>query len=380
MQMEGPIEWIHSLRHTRCHCLYSQTAVASRPSQLTHRPMPFLSAQDKYPKPSRAASSLLRRFNDLYRPSTSTTVSSATKSKPESTKAPSLYQFDPPVHVSLFTLDNQELLRDFSGDSESNSSHSDASSSRQTLELTPVAETRPSAYLAPAHPHIKPLRPALKQSTSSSASSAPFPHSASPLHVSFATLPRPDPDPTHFTMHPLFQYTHLEHAPISCDLLYAPSPRTVLDRSTRAPIPDAALDAPATEPPLYAQLVLQCPLLPWNIVVRPGAAAPAPAPRRGYPHTRRRPITNRDVLAALHAALRQRATPDEWAALGARTRAQKRITRAYERRCVQLGGGWETGVRRVDWLDGRTRLVGIARKDGAAPGPGTATLIFKTPA
>lgn len=61
---------------------------------------------------------------------------------------------------------------------------------------------------------------------------------------------------------------------------------------------------------------------------------------------------------------------------------QRQISHAYEQRCVKLGGGWETGVRRIDWLDGRTRLVGIEMipnsKDSVTSN--TATLIFKTPA
>ncbi|KAJ7466443.1 hypothetical protein FB451DRAFT_1137957 [Mycena latifolia] len=183
-------------------------------------------------------------------------------------------------------------------------------------------------------------------------------------------------------MHPLFEYTHLDHAPISCDIAYPPSPRSVLDRRTRTPIPDDTLDEPATEPARYTQLVLKCDLFPWEVVVRPGTGSPRPSPSspsKRYPFTRRHPITNRDVLFALYNALAERATADEWASLGARSRAQRRISHAYEQRCVKLGGGWEAGVRRIDWLDGRTRLVGIALKEGPAGEPDTATLIFKMP-
>ncbi|KAJ7702791.1 hypothetical protein B0H17DRAFT_923109 [Mycena rosella] len=181
-------------------------------------------------------------------------------------------------------------------------------------------------------------------------------------------------------MHPLFDYTHLDHAPISCDLAYPPSTRSILDRRTRITIDDETLDEPATEPALYTQLVLKCELFPWDVVVRPDASGPCPPPAKSarHPFTRRRPITNRDVLFAVYDALAERATPEEWADLGPRSRAQRRISHAYEQRCVKLGGGWEAGVRRIDWLDGRTRLVGIGLKDGSASV--TPTLIFKTPA
>ncbi|KAJ7480845.1 hypothetical protein FB451DRAFT_1130686 [Mycena latifolia] len=185
-------------------------------------------------------------------------------------------------------------------------------------------------------------------------------------------------------MHPLFEYTHLDHAPISCDIAYPPSPRSVLDRRTRTPIPDETLDEPATEPARYTQLVLKCDLFPWEVVVRPGAASPSQqspcaSPGKRYPFTRRQPITNRDVLWALYDALAARATADEWESIGSRSRAQRRISHAYEQRCVKLGGGWDAGVRRIDWLEGRTRLVGIALKEGPAGEPDTATLILKIP-
>ncbi|KAJ6522473.1 hypothetical protein B0H19DRAFT_973460 [Mycena capillaripes] len=183
-------------------------------------------------------------------------------------------------------------------------------------------------------------------------------------------------------MHPLFEYTHLDHAPVSCDILYPPSSRSILDRSTHAPIPYETLDEPATEPAVYMQLVLKCDIFPWDVIVYPNAAGASLAKSVArFPFTRRRPVTNLDVLFALYDALSERVTENEWAQLGHRSRAQRRISRAYEQRCIQLGGGWETGVRRVDWLDGRTRLVGIEMmpsKDGVASD--VATLIFKTPA
>ncbi|KAJ6601725.1 hypothetical protein DFH09DRAFT_1125775 [Mycena vulgaris] len=341
--------------------------------------MPFFASQDKQPKiASRPATSLLRRFNDIYK--ASTPASSSVVPKPQCTKirTNALFDFDQSMTVSLFSLDTPGSQRDSSGDSESNSSRSDASSSRQTLELSPAS---PAAYVPPRRSHIEPLRPALKQTTSWNSTSTSTRSSTHDLHVSFVIPTRPDP--TTFAMHPLFEYTHLDHAPISCDILYPPSSRSILDRSTRATIPYEMLDEPATEPALCTQLVLKSELFPWEIVVRPNASNACTSPTKSgrYPLARRRPITNLDVLFALYDALEERVTEDEWAALGSRSRTQRKISRAYEQRCIKLSGGWETGVRRIDWLDGRTRLVGVEMalpKDGTASE--TATLIFQTPA
>ncbi|KAJ7093510.1 hypothetical protein C8R44DRAFT_835440 [Mycena epipterygia] len=165
-------------------------------------------------------------------------------------------------------------------------------------------------------------------------------------------------------MHPLFEYTHLDHAPISCDILYPPSSRSILERSTREPIAYETLDEPATEPVLYTQLVLKCDLFPWEVIVHPGASnICASSTKSGrFPFARRCPITNLDVLFALYDALAERVTEEEWARLGQGSRSQRKISRAYEQRCVKLGGGWESGVRRIDWLDGRTRLVGMSQE------------------
>ncbi|KAJ7197909.1 hypothetical protein GGX14DRAFT_184600 [Mycena pura] len=279
-----------------------------------------------------------------------------------------------------FVPKRKEASQDSSGDCESNSSHSDSdsSSSLQILELSPDLGSAQPLCIPPQRPHPKPLRPALKQSTSWNSTSTRT--STHELHVSFVIPTRSEPDCTLLAMHPLFAYTHLDHAPISCDIAYAPSARTILDRATREPIPASVLDEPATEPPLYTQLILRSSLFPWDVVVRPhAAAAPAPASPRSRCPRRRRKITNLDVLYALQDTLSARVTQDEWAGLGAR--ARRRISHAYETRCIARGGGWDAGVRRIDWLEGRTRLVGIEllppQKDCAvAP----ATLVFKKPA
>lgn len=85
-------------------------------------------------------------------------------------------------------------------------------------------------------------------------------------------------------------------------------------------------------------------------------------------------ITNLDVLYAIHTTLLTPITPEEWEELGHGSKAQLKVTKAYEERCVRMGGGWEGGVRRVDWLGGKTRLVGV--EVDKSEGKGVGKLVF----
>ena len=60
-------------------------------------------------------------------------------------------------------------------------------------------------------------------------------------------------------MHPLLFYTRLNCAPISYDIVFTPSARTVVDRTVDSPIPAVTLAQPATEPPIprSSRLVLR---------------------------------------------------------------------------------------------------------------------------
>jgi len=87
-------------------------------------------------------------------------------------------------------------------------------------------------------------------------------------------------------------------------------------------------------------------------------------------------ITNLDVLYAVHTTLLSRVTPEEWEALGNGSKAQRKVAKAYEKRCNAMGG-WEGGVRRVDWLGVKTHLSGIeVDKSG---GNSVGKLIFSKP-
>ena len=70
-----------------------------------------------------------------------------------------------------------------------------------------------------------------------------------------------------------------------------------------------------------------------------------------------------------------RVTREEWETLGNVTSSQRKVARAYEKRCLTDGTGWEEGVRRIDFLKGRTRLGGIEVLSGI--GGGTKRIVFK---
>ncbi|KAH0826812.1 hypothetical protein J3R83DRAFT_5236 [Lanmaoa asiatica] len=118
---------------------------------------------------------------------------------------------------------------------------------------------------------------------------------------------------------------------------------------------------------------------PWPVVVGPSTSSPSGTGFHvgGSSHksSRSSNITNLDLLYSLHTTLLTRVTPQEWEALGHGSRAQRKVTRAYEKRCTKMGGGWEGGVRRLDWLHGKTRLIGIeVEKHGN--GHSTGKLVF----
>ncbi|KAG9308206.1 hypothetical protein JVU11DRAFT_12219 [Chiua virens] len=189
------------------------------------------------------------------------------------------------------------------------------------------------------------------------------------------------PHPALLHMHPLFASTRLHSAPISYDVTYTPSSRTVLDRTTHTAVPAHTLSQPATDPPTPAasRLVLRSDKFPWPVVVGPSTSAPSGTGfyigSSSSRSSRSSNITNLDLLYALHTTLMIRVTPQEWEALGHGSRAQRKVTRGYEKRCTKMGGGWEGGVRRIDWLHGKTKLIGI-EVEKHANGNSTGKLVF----
>ncbi|KAK0188305.1 hypothetical protein F5146DRAFT_661337 [Armillaria mellea] len=165
------------------------------------------------------------------------------------------------------------------------------------------------------------------------------PHAGVQHHVSFANPNRPEA----LHMHPLLASSRHHPAPIWYDVTFTPSSKSVIDRKTRTPIPAHTLSQPATDPAKLDKLVLRSNRLPWPVVV----------------HTDGKIIMNLDLLYALHRALSTRVTHQEWEVLGHGTHAQLKATRAYDARCKKLGGGWEGGVKRIDWLGEKTFLIGV---------------------
>ncbi|KAF8656410.1 hypothetical protein AX16_002554 [Volvariella volvacea WC 439] len=254
------------------------------------------------------------------------------------------------------------------------------STSSKTASVPPVTKpTRPhatrtsSSGSVPRSDFRPEPRPVLKQKQSRPSGV----RANSKDHVSFQNPHKP----TALHMHPLFAYSRLHHAPISYDICYAPTSQYIVDRSTRSPIPSHMLLQPATDPPTYSELTLKCEKLPWPVVVVPSSSSNdataslefATAGSRSNLHAGF--VTNLDVLTAVHQTLRTRITPKEWEELGNGSRSQRKVTRAYEKRCTKMDGGWTSGVRRLDYLGGKTRLVGI-ETDKSAGASGVGKLVF----
>lgn len=152
-------------------------------------------------------------------------------------------------------------------------------------------------------------------------------------------------------MHHTIAYSGRRPA-IAYNVLHAPNHKNVLDPNTHTPMSSHILNLPATSPPT-TELTLLSPHMPWPITVT-SSTSPDHA------------ITNLDVLQAVHAALRVPVSRQEWESLGDGSKTQRRVADAYERRCKECAGDWSNGVRRSDWLGGRTTFFGVdAQVDGS---------------
>ncbi|KAK0472610.1 hypothetical protein IW261DRAFT_1507275 [Armillaria novae-zelandiae] len=224
------------------------------------------------------------------------------------------------------------------------------SSSTDSLPRPSPSSHKPTPRTANSEP-----RPVLKKRSIWPAK----PHTGPQHHVSFANPNRPDV----LHMHPLLASSRLNRAPISYDVTFPPSSTSLVDRRTRTAIPTHTLSQPATDPAKSIKLVLRCDRFPWPVIVYPQRPAS---------------ITNLDLLHAVYNMLSTRVTHEEWESLGHGTHAQLKATKAYEVRCAKLGGGWEDGVRRIDWLGEKTCLVGV-EVDKSASECGVAKLVFAKP-
>lgn len=216
-------------------------------------------------------------------------------------------------------------------------------------------------------------------------------------------------------------------APIQYDVSATPATNTTDYLNQR--IPMCTLLEPATEPPTRGKLTLASDEFPWPVVVHAsGNSAPVdqtgrpivpPASPSGSPQGREelsefpfpspamRSVTsspcslprsklekkfyidassdsddevdedddegdsdafvsNLDVLCAIHSTLATGICQDEWDQLGeGDSPEQRRIARAYRRRCRETGDDLMAGVKRIDFLKNKTVLIGIeSRKKG----------------
>ena len=141
------------------------------------------------------------------------------------------------------------------------------------------------------------------------------------------------------------------------------APLRLFDGGFSAPLHPDDLREPATLPPL-TRLRIVCDLIPqWPIDLEFHADALA-----GYGSNpfNPPPISLVDVLIAVHRAMHTRITHAEWAMLSIDD--QKAISRTFYRRCKAVLAAYEmeraNGVMRVDFLRGKTRMLGVER---AAP-------------
>ncbi|KAJ4488919.1 hypothetical protein C8J55DRAFT_410602, partial [Lentinula edodes] len=175
-------------------------------------------------------------------------------------------------------------------------------------------------------------------------------------------------------MHPLFAASSPDSpAPICYDVARPPSRTSVRckfaesaheaassnPRSTTngEAVPAHVLAEPATDPSTLGKLVLKSDRFPWEVIVTAGCAE--------APSVNSRPVvTNNDVLHALYHTLHAHVLHSEWDTLDSDRFRQRRVSRAYQRQ----GREEQEGVRRVDWLMGRTRFVGIVVERSAGVG------------
>ncbi|KAJ7218391.1 hypothetical protein GGX14DRAFT_549926 [Mycena pura] len=135
------------------------------------------------------------------------------------------------------------------------------------------------------------------------------------------------------------------------------------------PVAPAELAVTAFSPPRTALRILHArlPFWPIDLALPAGRAAP--------------PISLSDILVALHRALHERISHADWHALGADD--ERRVSRAFTHRCraEALRSGAppaalreaelalrSQGVKRVDFLQGKTLLKGLVRAPGDPEG------------
>jgi hypothetical protein len=206
--------------------------------------------------------------------------------------------------------------------------------------LTPVTLTPPVIPLTPSPTY--------------SDYSLPSPGPITPPSLPHRPLSQPWPQPNTIQSHPAI-------AAMCFDIAHAPSrippplsPRRGLSPGPLSPLPGfepAVLDEPATYPPL-PHITLISEFLPWCIHVEASDVLSVPV------------VTVFDVLHTLHLNLRVPIVQCEWANLP--PHMQSAVTSQFYQRLDGIrdinsrDDQMRKGVRRIDYLCGRTRLVGLS--------------------
>ncbi|KAH7880214.1 uncharacterized protein C8R40DRAFT_1165119 [Lentinula edodes] len=350
---KGHSEGSQTKSHSHSRSLTSST---SKPTVVYATSYTTSTSSARMPSPSRTQRPSPLRYNTYD----STPISSKTRPmRPLELRSGSVsYQSgDTFVPYPIYTPDLSSNSRTNSNSSlypaSSVSGHGYSYSSSNPGSRPPMAPRTSSSGSVPA-------RPALKQTNTWHAGESP---SRSHSHVSFVNPKRR----ITLHMHPLLAASQFSRAPICYDVSRPPSPQTIVDRSTRSAIPTHTLNQPATDPPTMSRLVLRSSKFPWPIVVDAGCSSQKKTVPKFYlggssPTNSHYPsstsVSCADVLHAVHNTLSHAATPEEWDALGRGSHPQRKISRAYDRRCRSLGSGWDGGIRRVDRLGEKCRLVG----------------------
>ncbi|KAG7094569.1 hypothetical protein E1B28_005397 [Marasmius oreades] len=162
-------------------------------------------------------------------------------------------------------------------------------------------------------------------------------------HYSYPPKSKPVKQPPH--AHSLLAHCGSHQPQLNFDVTLPISSMTARYR----PLPTPLLSEPAITP-VVPSLVLTTHLLPWSITIYAS---------NGYY------VTVRDVLEGIYRALRKNVTHKEYNSIPSHP-DRARVNEAYERRYSRVRDYYASreekqgGVKRVDFLRGRTRFMGIS--------------------
>ncbi|KAK2461330.1 hypothetical protein APHAL10511_006857 [Amanita phalloides] len=260
-------------------------------------------------------------------------------------------------------------------------SHSDSASDESDPPTPPNVQYMPTPYPFAAAALLTSPPSSQGSSPSPSQFSAPMP----PTQFTIG-IPTPTPSPPNSYHLPIAAKQQPQQMNVHFLLAYSPYASSPLNYNLLNPPPPDLLEEPATNPPL-PQMLITCPFLPggWQIRVTPGPVptslngtdglfSPATTvyspllqgssdeipPSRGY-------VTVLDVFYALYISLRTVLRQPEYQSLVALPSYSKEtVNAAFWARLAQIEDPVKKeeqrcrGVRRVDFLGGRTRFLGLA--------------------